>query len=153
MFMKNRKELSIIEKSDTYTHGAVPQVGSTDTMVEEENNEQRSVEIFFKDTSIVMATLGCLLIAKDLGITYDPVKPFCKQGKKTNYDAVCQSEVVHLFGKVTFSNLLTPYFIFQLFVLSLFIPFYETVSVFWIRSLTGFYRIPQCESSLQPLGP
>lgn len=179
MLIKKQQNLPEIDNSNTYAHGAVLQVEPTDTITDEKNNEQQSEETFLKAAAITLiaaiagmgvvasiqvfswihffllatavggSVLGYLLIAKDVGITYEPVESFCKQGKKTNCDAVLQSEAAQLFGKVTFSDAVATYFIFQFFILSLFIPFVETgFSFLGVLALLSVITIPVIGYSL-----
>jgi protein-disulfide isomerase/uncharacterized membrane protein len=175
----NQKDLPEIDDSERYTRGAVLQVEPTDSITDGNNNEQRSEETFLKATSISLiaaiagmvafssiqvsswmhvlllitaiagSMTGYLLIAKEVGVTYKPVESFCKQGEKTNCDAVLQSEDTQLFGKATLSDAVATYFIFQLLILSLFIPFVENeLSFLAVLTVLSAVAIPVIGYSL-----
>lgn len=75
-------------------------------------------------TAAVGVTVGYLLVAKELGIKYEPVESFCRAGKKANCDAVLRSEAATLFGPVTFSDAAASYFLFQLAAVGVLIPLF-----------------------------
>jgi len=56
-------------------------------------------------------------------VTYSPVESFCRAGKRSNCDAVLNSDTARLFGKLSFSDAVAGYFLFQILVLGILIPF------------------------------
>ncbi|MDZ7715112.1 MAG: vitamin K epoxide reductase family protein [Balneolaceae bacterium] len=81
-------------------------------------------------TSLGGVTIGYLLLAKDLGITYKPVESFCNAGKRTNCDRILNAEEATLFGVFTFSDAATSYFGWQLIMVGLFIPLFADAASF-----------------------
>jgi|GEM_PF-450073 len=131
----------------------------TDTIRDKENNRQRSQDRFLRIltgvlvvaaaalfllvalasftwmytplfiTALAGTVIGYLLIAKDIGISYQPVEAFCRAGEKTNCDAVLNSEGANLIGdKVTFSDAAISYFLFQLIAVSFLLPSARSLS-------------------------
>lgn len=134
-------------------NAVVLQVEPTDTIVDEENNNQRSKEIFLRVLTVVLisalswlfitisfisftlvhmllfltgsvgAIVGYLLMRKDLGFTYDKIESFCKIGKKMNCDRILNSNDAKILFGITFSDAAASYFLFQLFMISFLVSF------------------------------
>jgi len=83
-------------------------------------------------TAMVGAVVGYLLVARDVGVTYDPVKNFCRAGKKTNCDAILRSDGTRLFGNISFSDAVAGYFLFQMMVLVVILPFTQAAEMFLV---------------------
>lgn len=94
-------------------------------------------------TSVAGAVTGYLLIAKDLGVTYKPIEKFCNAGKGTNCDRILNAEDANLFGFISFTDAAASYFFFQLLVVGLFIPFFESAATFlFILGAASMLNIP-----------
>jgi protein-disulfide isomerase/uncharacterized membrane protein len=86
--------------------------------------------VTFIMTALAGGVVGYLLIGKDIGVTYSPVESFCRAGKRSNCDAVLNSEAARLFGRVSLSDAVAGYFLFQILVLGLFIPYSQASDSF-----------------------
>lgn len=69
------------------------------------------------------AVIGYLLVAKDLGITYEPVQRFCHSGGATDAcDRILNSGGTRIIEHFSLSDATASYFLFQLILLGLIIP-------------------------------
>ncbi|MCW9706165.1 vitamin K epoxide reductase family protein [Fodinibius salsisoli] len=94
-------------------------------------------------TALGGTTTGYLLIAKDIGITYDRVEAFCNTGRKTNCDRILSSEEANIFGGITLSDAASSYFLFQTLMIGLFIPLSGSiVSYYGVLALLSVLAIP-----------
>ena len=154
-FIKNRKGLEGHKLDFEDSNGVVLQAEPVDTIADEENNKQRSKEIFLRVVSVALisavvillslsaiqsiswvyisllitalggAIVSYLIVAKELGFQYKPVESFCRAGKKTSCDAILDSDAATLFGPVTFSDAAISCFLFQFMTVGFLIPQFE----------------------------
>ncbi|SHG29701.1 Protein-disulfide isomerase [Fodinibius roseus] len=160
------------DNTETERPAIVLKAEPTDTITDEENNRQRSQDRFLRLLTVVLVVavggliflnilpsftwvytslsltalagtvVGYLFIAKDVGISYKPVEAFCRAGKKTNCDALLNSEAARLFGdKVSFSDATASYFLFQLLAIGFLFPLGEA-SFLWILAVLSVLTIP-----------
>src|SRR5690625_3344272 len=167
IIIKDQRDLSINGEKDQISikvsqQAVVLKAQPADTIANEEHNQQRWQEFFFKLLSSVLvaavagliflstlssltgvsalllltafagAVVGYLLIAKEVGINYELVEAFCRDGQKTNCDILLNSDAAQLFRKkITFSDATASYFLFQLLVVGFLLPLGEP-SFLWI---------------------
>lgn len=107
------------------------------------------VNILFSATAIAGTVLGYLLVAKDLGVTYDSVESFCNAGKKANCDQVLHSGEASLIGKFSFSDAVLSYFVAQFITAGLLIPMAGTASpMWWALAAAGMFSLPMVVYSI-----
>lgn len=91
--------------------------------------------------SLFGVTVGYLLFAKELGISYAVVDAFCNTGKDTNCDRILKSEVT-LLG-VNFSDAVFTYFLFQVSILGFVALLSELVQpILFIIATVGLLTLP-----------
>jgi len=78
--------------------------------------------MFFLLSVIAGVSVGYVLVAKEVGVTYKAVEEFCGAGKRVNCDAVLNSEGATLFGHLTLSDSVLGYFIFQAVIATFLLP-------------------------------
>jgi len=94
-------------------------------------------------TSILGASIGYILIAKDLGITYKPVESFCNTSTRVNCDKVLRSEGAQIFSFFSLSEAVISYFAFQLIITGLLIPVLSNpIPYFWVLLAASALSIP-----------
>src|SRR5690625_111316 len=76
-------------------------------------------------TALGGATIGYILIAKDLGINYKAVEAFCNTGTRANCDRILTSDGARLLGPISLSDVTLSYFIFQLVIIGILSPLIE----------------------------
>jgi len=93
-------------------------------------------------TAMAGVVTGYFLFAKDLGITYQAVESFCSAGTGAGCGKVLRSEEGKLFGFITFSDLTLGYFIGQLIVAGLLVPFWSGNSLLAILGWLSILTVP-----------
>ncbi len=170
-FIKDEDDLSALDTE--FSSAVVLQAQPTDTVADPENEKQHSGETFQRVmTGILLTALagllllanitampwmyglllltalggtatGYLLIAKDLGITYEQVEAFCNAGQKTNCDRILSSEEAKIFGGITLSDAAAGYFLFQTLMVGLFIPLSGGIASYYgVLALLSLVAIP-----------
>lgn len=101
------------------------------------------INLILLSTSILGASIGYILIAKDLGITYKPVESFCNTSTRVNCDKVLQSEGAQIFSFFSLSEAVISYFAFQLIITGLLIPMLSNpISYLWVLLAASALSIP-----------
>lgn len=77
-------------------------------------------------SSVVGISIGYILLAKDLGITYKSIESWCQTKDQKGCDNILNSEGSKIFRLLTFSDLVFAYFSFQ-YLLLIFFPNVETL--------------------------
>ena len=91
---------------------------------------------------------GYLLIAKDLGITYEAVESFCNAGTGAGCGKVLRSDRGKIFGFITFSDLTLGYFIAQLLAISMFVPLWKGSGLLSALGWVSILAIPMIGYSI-----
>lgn len=100
-------------------------------------------------TAVTGTILGYLLVAKDLGVTFDAVESFCNDGKSVNCDRVLRSDQAKLFGLYSLSDAVLAYFTVQAIVTGLLVPITTMApSLLWTLSVASALSIPVVGYSL-----
>ncbi|MDR8393838.1 thioredoxin domain-containing protein [Aliifodinibius sp. S!AR15-10] len=158
VLVKGKGDLEQVNEEKQQSHGVVLQAEPVESIADEQNKKYRARESSSKKLKSVLlaaatglmllpvfqlgsgilivlhmlatmgATVGYLLLAKDLGITYEPVEQFCNSGKNTSCDSVLQSEEARIFGDITFSDAVGIYFLSQLVITGYLLPFIQGIS-------------------------
>lgn len=110
------------------------------------------INLLLLATAAAGILLGYLLIAKDLGITYEAVESFCRTGQKSSCDEVLRSEEAKVFGEISLSDVVLSYFTFQFIVAGFFIPVWENVAFLWVLAAGGVLALPTVGYSLYVQG-
>lgn len=101
------------------------------------------INLMLLTTSILGASIGYILIAKDLGITYKPVESFCNTSTRVNCDKVLRSEGAQIVSFFSLSEAVISYFAFQLIITGLLFPVLSSpASYFWVLATGSVLSIP-----------
>jgi protein-disulfide isomerase len=160
--IKDQKDLDDHKDDMEYWDGVVVMVEPTQTIADEEHNKQYGQEKLQRNyaatailallallclfiipygswlygllavTSVGGIVVGYLLLAKDLGVTYEPVEEFCNAGKRTNCDRILHAKDAQLFSFFTFTDATASYFVFQLIAIGLLIPLFKGSASFLV---------------------
>lgn len=173
ILIKTKEDLSAYQgDEDSHTH-IILKAEPTQTIADKENETQRSRETFLKVMYAILitatvalmtlsvtqlfnllyiilvllavggATVGYFLQAKELGIKYEPLEAFCNNGKKSNCDRLLYSDEANIFGRVTFSDTVAIYFLFQFMMLGFLIPVAEwSISFLGTMAIFSLLTIP-----------
>lgn len=179
LLLKDRNDLQAHKKELEYWNGIILKAEPTDTIIDEEHNRQLKKEklqrklkfllgialgglflipaflsamwlqFLLLATTVAGTTVGYLLIAKDLGITYKPIETFCNAGKSTNCDRILNAKDARIFNHFTFTDAAISYFVFQLITAGLFVPLLNTTGFFlWVLAAAAFAALPVIVYSL-----
>lgn len=171
--IKNQNDLNARGAGLDHWSGVIVRVEPTDIIADEENQKQLIADKFLNSTITVFlgavgalvflpafqitswlyalllvsafggAIVGYLLIAKEVGITYQAVETFCNTGTRSNCDKILRSEGARLFGRISFSDTVLVYFAFQLIALGFMIPLLETAAtIFLALAMVSLITIP-----------
>jgi uncharacterized membrane protein/thiol-disulfide isomerase/thioredoxin len=101
------------------------------------------INLMLLTTSILGASVGYILIAKDLGITYKPVESFCNTSTRVNCDKVLRSEGAQIVSFFSLSEAVISYFVFQLIITGLLLPILNSpASYLWVLATISVFSIP-----------
>ncbi|GAB5408256.1 MAG: hypothetical protein BalsKO_06210 [Balneolaceae bacterium] len=101
------------------------------------------INLILLTTAMIGSILGYILIAKELGITYKPVESFCNTSTLTNCDKVLNSEGGKVFSFFSLSEAVVSYFVFQLILTGILLPFLSTITPYlWVLILGSALSIP-----------
>lgn len=99
--------------------------------------------------SAVGSVIGFILIAKDLGVTYEPVESFCNTSTRVNCDMILHSEGAKIFSFFSMSDAVLSYFTFQLIVAGLILPLSSIPNPWlWVLALGSALSIPVISYSI-----
>ncbi|NGP87733.1 hypothetical protein [Fodinibius halophilus] len=177
--VERKSDLETDEIDLEHWDGVVLKAESTDTIVDTEHNEQLASEkkqgriavvlgaalvglialpviqglswlyLSLFATAMAGSIIGYLLVAKDLGVTYEPVETFCNARKGTNCDRILNAEEANLFGSFSFADATASYFISQLLIMGLCIPLLGSPASFmWLFGGAAIATLPVIGYSL-----
>jgi len=107
------------------------------------------ISLALLSTSIAGVIVGYILIAKELGVTFKPVESFCNTSTRVNCDKILNSEGAKIFSFFSLSEAVISYFVFQLIVVGIILPFAGSNEPYlWVLMAGSVLSIPMVIYSL-----